>query len=297
MRVGITGGHGFLGSHVVMKVLELGWIPVVFTRQQVRDNFSVQTNYSDSELIANFKGLDAVVHLASNRNSSSKIEQYHESQVLTQKVFDACVTNDIKNVVFSSTISIYGGQELTPWNENDLPYSETMYGINKYTSELIANKYSRDYGMTIKNLRLAHLYGFNEKNNYMINLFMRKAFNKKRLVLNTNSTAKREFLYVKDAAKSIIKALEYNKPGTFNIGNSSSVLTNREVAEMINEVFENKNNLIVIDENKEDPSKDSYMNNKLAEDQLKFIADFKFTTAMEEIYSQMKELEYVPEIY
>ena len=115
-----------------------------------------------------------------------------------------------------------------------------MYGVSKFSCELIGNIYNKKYNMNIKNLRLAHLYGFNEKNNYMINKFMRQAFNNQPLKLNSLGV-KREFLYAKDAASAIVMAISKSDIfGTYNVGSEES-LNNYEVANSINNIFENYN--------------------------------------------------------
>src|SRR5699024_4529954 len=144
---------------------------------------------------------------------------------------------DITNIVYASTISVYSNTDLLPWTEKQIPAPYLMYGVSKLTNEHIGNIYSTKRNMYIKNLRLAHLFGFNEKNNYMINRFFRQAFHREQLVLNAKSVAKREFLYAKDSAKAILCALKQKSiSGTFNIG-SGEALTNYEVANKINKVF------------------------------------------------------------
>ena len=293
MKVAITGGTGLLGRYTVALLRDNGHNPIVFSRSQEND-FTLRTDYSYKDLCEKLNGFDAVVHLAANRASSEDITIYQRDQVITQNLYNACRDNGIINVVYASSISVYSEEALMPWKESQLVNPISFYGIGKYTNELLGNYYSRKYGLNIKNLRFAHLFGFNEKNNYMINLFMRQAFNGEQLTLIGQSTAKREFLYAKDAAEAILKALvRENKAGTYNIG-SKLILRNEEVAVAINDVFNNEENLIIKDADIVDASGSSYMSHDKAKDELEYTNKYSLKEALKEIYSEMKGLDNVP---
>lgn len=299
MRVGITGGTGFLGEYVVKALIEKGHTPVIISRSnKVTSNTElVHTNYLISDLKKKLTGLDAIVHLAAKRGGGEKFEDYEETINITQNIYQASYEIGLKNIVFASSISVYSDEKGLPWTESQLPTADSMYGISKYTCELIGNNYSRVKGMSIKNLRLAHLFGFNEKNNYMINLFMRQAFNGMPLKVNQSNISRREFLYAKDAAYGIIQSLNYNGSGTFNIGNSSNVLTNEEIANVINKIFNNPENIIINGDEKSKYAINSYMSNSLSEKSINFSPKYNIEKALREIYSQMGELINVPELY
>lgn len=275
----------------------MGYQTAVLTRSSSENNNYIITDYTTNSLKEALKGFDAVVHLAAKRSNDKLIANYKENETVTQNIYEACVYNEINNIVYASTISVYSDITCLPWNEELLPDPVSIYGISKLSGEYLGNYYSRNYNLNVKNLRLAHLYGFNEINNYMINLFIRQAFNQLTLTLNTPSKAKREFLYVKDAAKAIELALrESTLCGNFNIG-SGEALTNYEVAKKINECFHNEGNLIIKDNAASETINSSYMDNKKAELKLKFTPDYSFDKALEEIKGLMKGLDNVPIYY
>ncbi|MBS4178122.1 NAD(P)-dependent oxidoreductase [Bacillus sp. FJAT-49731] len=298
MKIAITGGSGFLGKYVVENIKKEKNIPIILSTKK-RDNLendceSRITDYSKKDLIEKLFDIDAVVHLAAKRGSQGKISEFHDNEILTQNLYDACFERKIANIVYASTISVYSDEKSLAWTEKQLPAPELMYGVSKLANEYIGNIYSKKKGLAIKNLRLAHLYGFNEKNNYMINLFLRQAFHRKQLVINAKSVAKREFLYAKDAAKAVVCALKQNSTsGTFNIG-SGEALTNYEVADTINTVFGNTGNLLVKDPNADEGIHSSFMDNSMAERVLKFSPDYTFSAALSEIHSLMRRLDDVP---
>lgn len=299
MKVGITGGTGFLGGYTAQAIFENKWTPIIFSRSEINNSKykTIQTDYTIRDLVNKTSELDAIVHLAASRKPTNDISAYHSSEVIAQNVFEACKSNKIKNIVFASSISVYGDGELLPWSETQIPTAPSMYGISKFSIEMIANLYSEKNDLKIKNLRFAHLFGFNEKNNYMINLFMRKAFKQKKLTLDTSSQAKREFLYVKDAALAIIKALNHEKAGTFNVGNANSILTNEDIAILINKNFENGDKLVIKRPEILDNSSSSFMSHLKSSKIIGFTPQYTFEDALKEIFISMKGLDDVPEFY
>lgn len=294
MKIGVTGGNGFLGKYVVDALQNKGYEAIAISRSNYGNN--ITTNYSVEDLTTKLNHVDGLIHLAGVRNPSPWYSDYNEITKVTQNLFEACKINGINNVVFASSISVYDDQELLPWSEKQIPSPVSMYGINKYTCELIGNRYAKLYGIKVKNLRFAHLFGFNEKNNYMINLFMRKAFNSSQISVDIPNNSKREFLYAKDAAEATISALEYSESGTFNIGNKNCILTNEEVADKINTVFFNETD---VKKNIKDNQvlKSSFMTDIESNNNLNFHPEYTFEEALGEIYEQMKGLGHVPELY
>ncbi len=298
MKIAITGGSGFLGGYVVEILKNSNYTPIIFSRkklngQELKCELRI-TDYSEDSLIDQLSGINAVVHLAAKRGSQEKIHEFHNNELLTQNLYEACYKLGITNIVYASTISVYSNEKLLPWSEKQLPAPNSMYGVSKLANEHIGNIYSAKKGLFIKNLRLAHLFGFKEKNNYMINRFMRQAFHHEQLVINGKSVAKREFLYAKDAAKAIVCALKKQEiSGTFNVG-SGEAFTNYEVAEIINVVFKNKGNLLVKNPEVDEGIYSSYMDNSKSKKVLMFSPDYTFFSALTEIYTLMRGLDDVP---
>jgi UDP-glucose 4-epimerase len=298
MRIAVTGGTGFFGKYVVEYIKKENNIPVVITRNIIdnsKNDYEYRiSDYSKTDLIDKLFDVDAVVHLAAKRGSQGLISEFHDSEILTQNLYEACCELNIKNIVYASSISVYSDEKLLPWTEEQPPAPKLMYGVSKLACEYIGNIYSEKRGLHIKNLRFAHLYGFNEKNNYMINRFMRQAFHHEQLVLHAKSVAKREFLYAKDAAKAVVCALKQSTlSGTFNIG-SGEALTNYDVATQINTIFENEGNLLIEDPTADEGISSSYMDSSKAKTILKFSPDYTFSDALAEIRKLMKGLDYVP---
>lgn len=295
MRVVVTGASGLVGTYL-QELLKYTGIECVALSRSKKEGY-VQTDYSVDSLTSILEEKDALVHLAANRSSSRLLSDFTEDMTATQNLYEVAREKNIANIVFASSISVYSDVTELPWSETSKVQPVSTYGIVKRTLELLGEKYNRDYEMNIKNLRLAHLFGPGEQNNYMINLFFRKALNKQQLALNTQSTSKREFLYVKDACEAILHALKHpTESGSYNVG-STIQLTNYEVASEINTVFENQGNLLVKDESQPDNVKPSIMSSEAFRTTFGSQNHYTFNSALQEIKEDLERLEHVPEFY
>lgn len=286
MKVAITGGNGFLAGYVIEAFVQSNYEIVVLTRKNgERQGITyTPTDYSYQDLFQKTKGCDAIVHLASTRKIYDNLSDYYPEINMTQALYDAAKDNDIGNIIYASSISVYSGSTL-PYNEEQLTCPTSMYGLSKVIGEQIGLQYNVKYGMKIKNLRLAHLYGANENNNYMINIFFRKAFSHEQITVNSKGIAKREFLYAKDAASAILIGLSKSSlAGTFNIG-SNEYLTNQEVGEIICSVMSPDMSVKVGNESETIHS--SFMCNNKAKEKIGYIPNYTLKKAAEEIQKQM----------
>jgi UDP-glucose 4-epimerase len=297
MRIAITGGTGLLGRYFTKHICDHGvHTPIVISRKNHDAFMNLETratDYSIEDLTKSFENIDAVVHLAAQRGSSENIQNFDMNMFITQNIYDACTKIGISNITYASSIAIYTDVTNLPWNEKNLPEPQTVYGISKLCSEHIGNLYTRNNRLKVKNLRFPPIYGAISEdanmNMRMINRFMLQAFHKETLVLYSKQPAKREFLYAKDAAKALLCAIEAKDlSGTFNTG-SGEVLTNLEIAELINEAFDNNGNLQLENRN-EKVLESSYMNSSKAATILGFRANYSFFEAMSEIYGEMSNV-------
>lgn len=294
-KVAIAGASGILGKYLLdlMKQSELHF---VLLSRNAKEGF-IQTDYSKVDLIEKLQGCSALINLVGNRSQSGHIEAYHASEISIQNLYEACLQCGIVNIVYASSISVYSDSDCLPWSEKITPVPVSLYGVSKLTGENLGNYFSSKYGLRVKNLRLAHLYGANEKNNYMINLFFRQALLGKCIKLNTSSTSKREFLYAKDAARYILNSLKLTDlNGTYNVG-SSILLTNFEVAQEINGIFKNEGGIKVQNPQEIDNVLPSYMNSELAKKVGIIKKQYSFDESLFEIECEMRNASNIQEFY
>lgn len=298
-RIAITGSTGLLGRYLVRALQENGVDVVPLSRRAtvVEGMQTTQTDYSAADLLVKLAGCTAVVHLAAERGSATELSFYYPSLDLDNRILGVCTSLSIRNVVYASSISVYSDPAKLPWRETQTVEPVSLYGIGKLAGEALGAFYTRKHGLHVKSLRFAHLYGALEENNYMINVFMRNAFNGKDLQLDTPAKAKREFLYAADAASAIRQALyKHELSGVFNIV-GKDVLTNEEVAKAIIEGFASPSRLVLKHPDGIESIVDSYMDDTYSREALGFSANYNMPDAMAEIAMVMRGLERVPDFY
>lgn len=289
MRTAITGGNGFLAGYCCDFFVKQGIDVRLLARHQgsYKNHKYIVTDYSRAslhEILCNEK-IDSVVHLAGPRKVYSDITDYNDYFKMTTALYDVCVEIGISNIVFASSISVYSGAAL-PYKESTLPYPCSNYGLSKLVGEQIGNIHSLKKELAVKNLRLAHLYGANEKNSYMINKFFREGFEHRQITVNAHGKAQREMMYTKDAAWAIYFAISHQKlSGTFNIG-SGEFLTNEDIAKQICRYMSPEKDVIIGSE--KEKIKSSYMDCISAKQVLGYEPHYTLASALPEIYEEMR---------
>ncbi|UCE74532.1 MAG: NAD(P)-dependent oxidoreductase [Methanomassiliicoccales archaeon] len=262
MRIAIIGGSGFIGKWFIKEFGDK-YKCVIFGRRKDVNELKIagekykyiRTDFSKDQLVKQLEGFDAVIHLAAKRfEPQEKMEEYLQNIKISSNLFEACKTLGIKNVIHLSTIGVYSAEEELPWTESQNVNPSTFYAISKLAIEKVANYYNKKHKMKIKNLRVAQVLGVGEREGFMLSVFLEKALDKKTLTVYGKGEGRREYIYVKDVVNAIQRALEvHNEEGIFNIGINKNI-SHKELAETINKVFENSNNIKILNEYSEDKS-------------------------------------------
>jgi UDP-glucose 4-epimerase len=208
-----------------------------------------QTDYSRESLRAALSGVQAIVHLAAMRwNPQAEAigyRPYFENNVqITENLILAAM--DVGAEVFcqASSISVYSPHNRVPYRESDCPVPSSFYGASKLACEHLSQLYAPKQAMRFVALRLAQILGHDEtRANGMFMTFMRRARQKQTLLLWGEGRGARDAVYLEDAVDAFECALQPNAPaGIFNVGGGCAY-SHRQVAETINEVFDNRGNL------------------------------------------------------
>lgn len=245
----MTGGAGFIGSHLVDRLLAEGW------RVTVVDNFDpfydpaikrknieshlAHPNYRLVEVdIRDLEGLrarlsgdyDVIVHLAAKAGVRSSIQDpvgYQEVNVGgTQNLLELAREWGVKQVVFASSSSVYGVNPNVPWREDDhvlLPISP--YASTKVTGELLGHVYSHLYGIRFIALRFFTVYGPRQRPDLSIHKFARRMLRREPIPIYGDGSARRDYTYVDDVIEGVRRAMDYTATPyeVINLGNNETV--------------------------------------------------------------------------
>jgi UDP-glucose 4-epimerase len=225
MKVLVTGGSGFIGSHLVDGLVEAGHYVInvddcsanneKFYFNEKAENFKF--SICDFEVLnAVSKGCDFVFHLAAESRLQQSIENPGRAVEVNVKgtlsVLEACRHNNIKGLLFSSTSSIYGLTDSLPITEQLTEDCLNPYASTKYAAELLIRNYNQLYGINSCIFRYFNVFGERAptKGQYALvtGIFLRQKAANEPLTVVGDGTQKRDFIYVKDIVAANITCME-----------------------------------------------------------------------------------------
>ncbi|MEX1086984.1 MAG: NAD-dependent epimerase/dehydratase family protein [Candidatus Paceibacterota bacterium] len=247
----VTGGAGFIGSHLVDALIERGDDVHVIDdlsggkRELVHEKATFhEETICDREAIAPiFEGADYVFHTAALPRVQFSIEhpiETHEANVTgTLNVLKACVDGGVKRVVFSSSSSIYGDQSTMPLVEDMDPGPKSPYGLHKYMGELYCKMWNEIYGLPSVCLRYFNVYGPRQSAEGAYALVIAKFLKQREeggsLTITGDGKQTRDFTHVTDVVQANLKAASSDSVGSadvINVGAGNNVSINK-IAELI----------------------------------------------------------------
>lgn len=242
MKVLVTGGSGFIGSHVVDKLREKG-IRVRVYDLLVPDFRKDIEYYQGSILDLNtlrfaLCGVDAVMHLAAVADVNDVYNEPYYSESINVKgtinLLEAARKTGVKRVIYGSTTWVYSEAETNEVDESTPLYSPThLYTATKLASEYYCRSYSRLFGLEITILRYGIPYGPRARDAAVIPIFVKKALNGEPLTIAGDGSQFRKFVYVEDLAEGNVLALQtIAKNKIYNLDGKERI-TIKQIAETI----------------------------------------------------------------
>ena len=249
----VTGCAGFIGSHLVDKLLEQGYKVIgiecftdYYPREIKEKNISTASKNKNFKLIEEdilnmeeYPEVDYVFHLAAQagvRASWGKsFEIYTRNNIdATQKLLEFYKDIAIEKFVYASSSSVYGDAEL-PMEENLLLKPVSPYGVTKLAGENLCYLYWKNYGVPAISLRYFTVYGPRQRPDMAIHKFVKAIFNDEEITVYGDGTQTRDFTFVDDAVEASILAAENDLVGeVFNVGGGSRVSVNELIGMMEN---------------------------------------------------------------
>jgi dTDP-glucose 4,6-dehydratase len=257
MKLLVTGGAGFIGSHYVRSVLDGAWGGAEPERLVMLDAFTyagnvenlapvrdddrleiVAGNILDRELVDKLMAeADAVVHFAAESHVDRSILGARDfvmtNVVGTQTLLDSALEHGIDKFVHVSTDEVYGSIDEGSWDEQQPLLPNSPYSASKASSDLLARAYHRTHGVPVNITRCSNNYGPYQYPEKVIPLFVTNLIDGLDVPLYGEGTNVRDWLHVDDHCRGIHLVLEKGRIGeVYNIGGGTE-LTNKELTALL----------------------------------------------------------------
>lgn len=239
MNIIILGAGGFIGKNLALALVKNKDVNLTLVDKSlsyfsdIRDQLPKNVRYVSSSLDDNdrfpyLENQDLLFHLASsNIPTSSNLHvslDMKSNVVFSSKLFDSCVVNKIKKVIFiSSGGTVYGKESKCPLSENLPTDPISSYGLQKLTIEKLLYLYDYMFGLDYRVVRLANPYGPYQRPNGklgVVTTFINKAINNEELCVYGDGSVVRDFIYIDDAIRAIVNIAfgEFDGNKVYNLG-------------------------------------------------------------------------------
>ena len=248
MRILVTGGAGFIGSHLVEKLLGTGH--EVSILDDFNDFYDPQIKRANIEAVAGDVAIHridlrdsgavnrlfhqekfaAVAHLAARAGVRPSIQQpqlYYDTNVSgTLHLLEAARLTGVERFIFASSSSVYGVSKTVPFSESlHLTQTISPYAATKIAGEFLCSTYSHLYQMRIVALRFFTVYGARQRPDLAIHQFTRKIHAGEPIDQFGDGTTRRDYTYIDDIMQGVMASFEYDGPlfDIFNLGENDTI--------------------------------------------------------------------------
>jgi len=248
MRILVTGGAGFIGSHLVEHLLEAGYAVVIlddfndFYDPQIKQaniaGFAkdVTVHHVDLRDGASVRNLfhrekfEVIAHLAARAGVRPSIQYpqlYYDANVTgTLHLLEAARVTGVERFIFASSSSVYGASKTVPFSEDQhLTQTLSPYAATKIAGEFLCSTYSHLYQLRVAALRYFTVYGPRQRPDLAIHQFTRRIYAGQPIEQFGDGTTRRDYTFIDDVIQGTIAALQYEGPlfDIFNLGESETI--------------------------------------------------------------------------
>ena len=248
MKILVTGGAGFIGSHLVEKLLTSGHDVAIlddfndfYDPQIKRENIAAVSrdaavhpvDLRDSAAVRNLfhqKKFEAIAHLAARAGVRPSIlhpQLYYDTNVNgTLHLLDAARVTGVERFIFASSSSVYGISKTVPFSEDQhLTQTISPYAATKIAGEFLCSTFSHLYQMRVVALRYFTVYGPRQRPDLAIHQFTRKIYAGQPINQFGDGSTRRDYTYIDDIIQGTVAALDYGGPlfDIFNLGENETI--------------------------------------------------------------------------
>lgn len=255
MKILITGGAGFIGSHLCEKYTEEGHTVLCLDNFMNGNLINIRhlLNYRNFKLlngdIRDFdllekivRDVDVVFHLAAQIHVDRSIVEpkltYEVNVLGTQNILEAARVYDIQKVIYTSTSEVYGSAQYIPMDENHPLDAPHPYGASKIAADRMCYAYIKTYGMNISIIRPFNTFGPKQKDSGyggVISIFVKRVLGGMPPIIYGNGSQTRDYTYIKDVVRAFDSILNYDKPleEPINFGTGKEI----KIVDLANEII------------------------------------------------------------
>jgi UDP-glucose 4-epimerase len=231
MKAVVTGGAGFIGSHLADELIKSGYETVVVDNlvSGLKENIPkgarfVKKDITADDLSSDLKGADAVFHFAADPDVRSSAENsaksFNDNVVGTFRVLEACRKAGAKRFVFASTSTVYGETDVIPTPESHPCEPISNYGASKLACEAYISSYAHTYGIKSSVLRYANIFGDRSTHGVIFDFFQKLRKGPKELEILGNGKQEKSYLFASDCVSGTLTALRSQSGlyAAYNVG-------------------------------------------------------------------------------
>jgi NAD dependent epimerase/dehydratase len=225
-KILITGGSGFIGSHLVEFLLKKGFHVTVFDKYNYQNNWGWLENFKNNKNLSVFLGdirdydftnkiikkKDAVIHLAAligiPYSYESPLAYIRTNIEGTYNVLESCKNNNIKNIIITSTSEVYGTAQQIPITENHPLSAQSPYAASKIGADQLAISFYKSFNLPITIIRPFNTFGPRQSLRAIIPTIITQLLKKKNIIKLGNLKPTRDFTYVSDTVDAFIKTIK-----------------------------------------------------------------------------------------
>ncbi len=249
MKILITGGTGFIGSHLTQFLKKDNDITIYDVKKPIEKDvkFILGDILDEQKILQSFQDFDAIIHLAATvgvKNTETNPVLTLNTNILgTKNILEACKKHNIKKVILASSSEIYGEPRKVPIDEIQTPIPITTYGISKLASEEYLKSYAKTCGFNYSILRFFNVVGPKQSSRFVLPEFIKNALNNKPLVIHGNGLQIRAFCHIADICQGIEKSICKGDGEIFNIGNDLEPITIENLAKKVISVLNSQSTI------------------------------------------------------